>query len=97
MYKLLFFLKKTNHEQIQNHFIEYTIKYISAVVHQDIKIGKVESSLLLDSNYSLFCEAKVESKDTWDSLMNTVEGKELNKDLMEFHNSISVVFIDYNF
>lgn len=95
MYKLLLFLKKTKQENIQDHFIEYTVKYLSAIVHQEIKIAKVESSLLLDNNYSLYCEAMVESKDAWDLLMNTAEGKELSKDLMEFHNNISAVFVDY--
>lgn len=97
MYKLLLFLKKTNQENIQDHFIEYTVKYLSAVVNKELKIAKVESNLLMDNKYSLYCEAEVESKDTWDSLMSTSNGKKLNKDLMEFHQNISAVFVDYNF
>lgn len=97
MYKLILFLKKTDQENIQTHFIEYTVKYLADVVNKEVKIAKVESNLLMDIKYSLFCEIEVESKDIWDSLMNTSVGKKLNKDLMDFHHNISAVFVDYNF
>jgi hypothetical protein len=95
MYKLLIFLNKTDEESVQNHFKKITVKYLSKAISKEIKIGKVESNLLLDQKYSLFCEVTLESKDEWNSLMNTKDGKEFSKDLMDFHKHITPIFIDY--
>ncbi len=96
MYKLLLFLKKTADENILNHFKDYTVKYLAEIAKKEIKIAEVESNLLLDQKYSLYCDLEVESKDAWDSMMNTKEGRLLNKDLMEFHQNISAVFVNYS-
>jgi len=96
MYKLLLFLKKTSEENILNHFKDFTVKYLSDVAKKEIKIAKVESSLLLDQKYSLYCDIEVESKDAWDLMMNTKEGRLLNKDLMEFHQNVTAIFVDYS-
>ena len=95
MYKLLLFLNKTNEENILNHFREFTIKQLTEAIDKEIKIGKVESSLLLEQKYSLFCEVTMDSKDEWNSKMTTKAGKEFNKDLMEFHKYITPIFIVY--
>lgn len=95
MYKLLLFLNKTDDEQILNHFNEYTVKHLSGIAGEEIKIASVESNLLLDQKFSKFCEITTESKDMWDKLMNTKAGRELNKDLMDFHQSVTLIFVDY--
>ena len=95
MYKLLLFLKKTNDENVLNHFKEFTIKYLTQIAGEEIKIADVESSLLLDQKYSQFCEVTVSSKDEWDEKMNSLSGRELNKDLVDFHQNITVIFVDY--
>ncbi len=95
MYKLLLFLKKTKEEKIVNHFKEFTLKYLSDVVNKNIKAGKVESNLLSDEKYLMFCEVTVESKDNWDELMNSKLGKDLNKDLAEFHEFVTAIFVNY--
>ncbi len=95
MYKLLLFLKKTNEEKIINHFNELTLKYLSDVVDEKISAGSIESNLLSDEKYLKFCEATISSKDDWDQRMNTKEGKELNKDLAEFHEFITAIFVNY--
>ncbi len=95
MYKLLLFLKKTDDEEVNEHFRNFTLKRISDVIGREIKTGDVESSLLLDVKYSKFCEASVESKDEWDNMMNTKAGRELNNDLMEFHSFVDLIFVDY--
>ncbi len=95
MYTLLLFLKKTKEEKIINHFNEFTVKYLSDVVNNNVQAGKVESNLLSDEKYLMFCEVSVESKDTWDELMNSNQGRELNKDLAEFHEFVTAIFVNY--
>lgn len=96
MYKLLLFLKKTTDEQINTHFNEVTLKHLSDIAGKEIKSAAVESNPLLDQKYNRFCEVEVESKEVWDTKMNTKEGKALNSDLMEFHQSVTPIFIDYS-
>lgn len=95
MYKLLLFLNKSNEENISNHFKESTINYLSAAVSKKIKIGNVESNLLLEHKYNLFCEVTVDSKEDWNSKMATKAGKEFIKDLTDFHKHITAIFINY--
>ncbi len=62
MYKLLLFLHKTdNNENIQNHFLEFTLKYLSDMAGKEIIAADVESNPLLEQKYSKFCELSVES------------------------------------
>lgn len=96
MYKLLIFLNKTDDDKILIHFKEYTLKYLTEIYGREIEIGKVESSLLLEQKYSYFCELVFESKEEWDEKINSRAGKELNKDLTEFHRFISFIFVNYN-
>ena len=95
MYKLLLFLHKTDNDEVISHFNDFTKKYLSELTGREIKIADVESSLLLDVKYSKFCEIAVDSKDTWDKLMDSKEGKLLNKDLMDFHQFITLIFVDF--
>ena len=95
MYRLLLFLNKTSEESIINHFKEFTIKNLSEAVGKEIKIGTVESSLLLEQKYTLFCEVSITSKDEWNSKMISKAGKEFNKDLVDFHRYITPIFIEY--
>jgi hypothetical protein len=95
MYKLLLFLNKTNEEDIINHFKETTLQYLSAATGQDIKTGEVESGLLLEQKYRLFCEVTVNSKDEWNAKIATKAGKEFVKDLSDFHRHITPIFINY--
>lgn len=96
MYKALFFLHKTKEEQIESHFREFTLKYIGNVLGKEIIAGKVESNLLLEQKYNLLCEASAETKDEWDKMMNSPAGRKLNEDLQEFHQFITIIFINYN-
>ena len=95
MYKLLFFLHKTDDDGLQQHFKDITIKHLSNITGKTINIASVETTLLQDEKYSHFCEISAESQFEMDKLMNTKAGKELNKDLMEFHSDITVIPINY--
>lgn len=96
MYKLLLFLKESDDSKIINHFTNVTLKHLSELSGNTVKVGKVESNLLLDTNYSIFCEIEAGSKDEMDKLMNTPSGRELSKDLYDFHNYVNVIYIDFN-
>lgn len=95
MYKLLLFLKNIDDKQIFTHFEEFTLKYLSELAEKKIVAGKIESSLLLDTKYSHFCEFEVDNKEKMDNLLNSKQGKELNKDLMNFHEFVDVIFVNY--
>ncbi len=91
MYKLLIFLKETDEKEINNHFEEYTLKYLKELGADKIKIGEVESSLLLDVKYGKYCELETGSKESFDELMNSKTGRQLSKDLMDFHQYLTVI------
>ncbi len=96
MYKLLFFLHKSDDENILKHFEEVTVNHINEITGDDIMVAKVESNFLLETKYSHFCEISTSSRDEMNKLMNKKAGKELNKDLMLFHNSITVISVNYS-
>ncbi len=95
MYKLLLFLKKTDNKEINNLFNEHTLKYLSELNGGKVEAGEVESNLLLETKYSKFCEVNVPSKEEWDKKMNSKTGREFNKHLMDFHQYITVIFVNY--
>lgn len=95
MYKLLFFLHKSEDDNLLEHFQKFTLKYLSELTGNEITLAKVESNLLLDQKYSYFCEISAASKDEMDKLMSTKAGKLLNKDLMDIHELITVIAVNY--
>ena len=95
MYKLLFFLHKSDDDSLQQHFKDITIKNLSKITGKEVKIAEVENNLLLEEKYSHFCEIAASSRYEMDKLLNTRTGKELNKDLMDFHSDITVITINY--
>ena len=96
MYKLLFFLHKSDDENVLKHFEEVTVNHLKEITGNDIMVARVESNFLLETKYSYFCEVSATSIDEMNKLMNTKAGKELNNDLMLFHNSITVISVNYS-
>ena len=95
MYKLFFFLHKSDDDDLLQHFKEVTVKHLSKITANEIEVAKVETNLLQDEKFSHFCEISAASKYEMDKMMNSKAGKELNKDLMEFHSDITVIPINY--
>lgn len=95
MYKMLMFLKKTDDKNIEKHFRDFTLPILRELTGKEIRTAKVESSLLIDQKYKFFCEVTVDSKYEWDKLMSAGEGKKLNKDLMDLHQSMDIIFVNY--
>ena len=96
MYKQLFFLHKSENDKALPHFKDVILTHLSKLSGKQINIARVESNLLLDQKYSYFFDAEFESKDKMNELMNTQAGKQLTKALMDFHQMITVISINYN-
>ncbi len=96
MYKLLFFLHKTDDENVLQFFRDNTIKKLERIIGKDVGIAEVESNLLLEQKYTYYCEISASSKEEMDSMMQSIAGKELNKSLMDFHKNITVIAVNYN-
>lgn len=96
MYKMLMFLKKANDQNVLNHIKNYTLPILKELSGKNIKTARVESSLLIEQKYSWFCEAAADSKNEWDRLMTTKEGKKFGEDLTDFHKSIDLIFVNYD-
>jgi hypothetical protein len=96
MYKQLFFLHKTENDKAFPHFKEVILSHLSELSGKQINLARVESNLLLDQKYSYFCEVEFDSKDKMNELMSTKTGKQLTKDLMDFHQTITLISINYD-
>jgi hypothetical protein len=96
MYKLLFFLHKTDDEDVLQFFKDNTVKKLEEVIGGNVGIAEVESNLFLEQKYSYHCEISASSKDEMDRMMNSKAGKELNKSMMDFHKNITVISVNYS-
>lgn len=96
MYKQLFLLHKSENDKALSHFKDVILTHLSELSGKAISLAKVESNLLLDQKFSYFCEVEFESKDKMDELMNSKPGKRLTKDLMDFHQMITMISINYD-
>ena len=96
MYKMLMFLKKSDDTNVIQHFKNFTIPILNEFEGEKINIAKVESNLLLEQKYTWYCEVAVDSKEEWDMIMATKLGKKLNKDLMDFHQNVDIIFVNYS-
>jgi hypothetical protein len=96
MYKQLFLLHKSEIDKALSHFKDVILTHLSELSGRTINLARVESNLLLDQKYSYFCEVEFESKDKMNELMNSKSGKQLTKDLMDFHKMITMISINYD-
>ena len=96
MYKQLFFLHQSENDKALPHFNDVILAHLSELSGKHIKLAKVESNLLLDQKYSYFCEVEFESKDKMNEMMNSKAGKQLTKALMDFHQMITIIAINYD-
>lgn len=96
MYKQLFFLHKSENDKALPHFKDVILAHLTELSGKQISLARVESNLLLDQKYSYICEIEFESKDKMNELMNSKTGKQLTKDLMDFHQMITMISINYD-
>lgn len=95
MYKLLIFLKKTGDESVMVRFNGSTIPRLESLTGKKIETAKIEGALLSPEKYERLCEISFTDKSDLDRLLQTPEGKELNKDLAGFGNHISVFYANF--
>lgn len=95
MYKILIFLKKSEDESVLVRFTSSTVPKLESLSGQKIKPAEIEGAVLSQEKFSMFCEASFEKKEELDMLMQTPEGKELNKDIAGFGGYISVFYANF--
>lgn len=96
MYKILFFLHKTDNESLIHLFKEEIIGKLQEMTGKHIETAEVDTNFLLDQKYLLYCEISSASREDMDKLMYSKAGKELNKVLGEIINNITVIAVNYN-
>lgn len=96
MYKQIFFLHKSEDDKALPHFKDVILTHLSELSGKQIKLAKVESNLLLDQKYSYYCEVEFESKNKMNEFMNSKAGKQLTKDLIDFHQMITMISVNYD-
>ena len=96
MYKILFFLHKSNDDGIIDFFNKIIVKKLGEVIGKVVSVAEIESNLLLEQKYSLYCEISTNKKEEMDELMNSRAGKELTKELTDFHQNLTVITVNYN-
>lgn len=96
MYKMLMFLKKSDDPDFLNHFKNFTLPALRELSSKNVIAAKVESNLMIEQKYKWCCEVTVNSRLEWDKMMATKAGKELNKDLGDFHSSIDLLFVNHD-
>lgn len=94
MYKILIFTLTTD-KDFCNYFNSNFIPLLNEINGNEVKIGKVESNLLLDLKYDQFCEISADSKDQMDEKLNSPAGRKLGKLLMESHQNLSVIAVNF--
>jgi len=94
MYKILIFILKGD-EEFVNYFTQNFIPLLTEINGKEVKLGEVESNLLLDVKFSHFCEISANSKDEMDQKLNSASGRKLGKLLMELHHKISVINVSF--
>lgn len=95
MYKLLIFIHKSKENNFLNFFRNSFLPLLTEIEGKEVKLAEVESNLLLDQKYSHFCELIANSKDEMDRKLNSSAGRSLSKLLMESHQNITVVTVNY--
>ncbi|MEJ5262879.1 MAG: hypothetical protein WHT45_09380 [Ignavibacterium sp.] len=95
MYKLLIFIHKSKESGFINFFINSFLPLLNEIEGNEVKLAEVESNLLLEQKYSHFCELTANSKDEMDNKLNSSAGRSLSKLLMESHQHITVITVNY--
>lgn len=95
MQKILYFLHKTDEEEVLNFFNEILVETLSKMSGKEIHIGQVENSFLLNQKFVSFCEIEMQSQTQMNELMVSNEGKSLNKMLMNYHTHITIIIVNF--
>jgi hypothetical protein len=95
MYKTIFFIHKSDDKETREIIINNVIPSFSKIFNQEILLGKIESNLLNDLKFEFCFEVTAGSKDEFDKLMNSEEGKKINKELAGIFKNITVYPVNF--
>lgn len=96
MYKTIFLTHKTTDDQVSEILQKRVIPALAELFNQSIEMGKVESNLLNDIKYQSYFEINCKDRKSFDSLMNSPEGKNINKDLGSIFKFVTVYSINFS-
>ncbi len=96
MYKVLIFLHKSEKNNFLNFFKNSFLPLLSEINDSEVRLASVESNLLLEQKYSHYCEITAKDKDEMDRKLNSSAGRNLNKLLMESHQNLTFIAINYS-
>ncbi len=92
----MIFLKKTENEPLKNHFKRELVERLREVSGQNIKIAKVEGSLLTSEKFDYYCEINAESKDQIDKMLASPAGKKLSREISAYVNELVMFYADFD-
>lgn len=95
MYKLLIFIHKSKENKFINFFRNSFLPLLTEIEGKEVKLADVENNLLLDQKYSHFCELTAKNKDEMDTKLSSSAGRSLSKLLMESHQHITVITVNF--
>jgi hypothetical protein len=95
MYKILFFLHKTDDDNLISLFKDKIAGKLQEMSGKIVETAEVDNNFLLDQKYSLYCEIATHEREEMDKLMQTKAGKELNRALAELIDDITVIAVNY--
>ncbi len=96
MYKMLIFLKKDSDAPIVEDFKNRLVPYLETMTNSKVKIGKIDGSAMLEDKFSYFCEINMPTKDEFDKIMASSEGKKFSRGIVNFIHHISIFYVDFN-
>lgn len=91
----MIFLKKTENEPLVSHFKNELIKTLREISGQNIKIAKVEGSLLTTEKFEYYCEINAESKNEIDKMLASPKGKNLAREITAYVNDLVIFYANY--
>jgi hydroxymethylpyrimidine/phosphomethylpyrimidine kinase len=95
MINVLYFLHGNADDEAKEFFYNQLRKVLSDLIREEIKIGTIENSFLLENKYISMYTVKFEDKDIMNEMMVSGKGKELNRTIMNFHNFITIIVVNY--
>jgi hypothetical protein len=95
MQSILYLLHGNSDEETKDFFYIQLIDILSELTGEEVKLGKIENSFLLEQKFISICQVKFENKEIMNKKMVSAKGKELNRNIMKFHNFITIIVVNY--
>lgn len=95
MVKLYILRRKTDDKDVHKYFESTLVEQVLKVFEEQPLSGTVQGSVLLEDPFDAVYEVAVPTKEKMDTLLATEAGVALNKSLYDYHNFITVMFVEF--